>query len=235
MNYALIFAGGTGQRMKKTDKPKQFLELHGKPIIIYTIERFERHREIDGICVVCIESYINELKSQLDKWAIRKVNIIVPGNPDGGDLSIYNGLSALSEISHNDDVVLIHDGVRPLIDDALISTNIESVNTKGNAVTIEQVTESVAQINNSGVYIPVRSEMFSVKAPISFRFGDIWDLYKRASRDKLRTIDSAHLCSLYNVPMNFVDSSGYNVKITKREDYFIFRALYEYWENSQFL
>jgi 2-C-methyl-D-erythritol 4-phosphate cytidylyltransferase len=233
MNYALIFAGGTGRRMNTSDKPKQFLELHGKPIIIYTIEHFEKHRDIDRICVVCLESYIDELKKLLDKWAIKKVCLIVPGNDEGGDRSIYCGLDAMSEICNDDDIVLIHDGVRPLINSKLIDDVIGTVKLNGTAITIDSATESVAHITHAGVTIPPRYEMFSVKAPQGFTFSLIWDLYKKALVDGHRTIDSAHLCSIYNQPMNFVQSSNYNVKITKQEDYFVFRALFEAIENKQ--
>ncbi|MDR0920551.1 MAG: 2-C-methyl-D-erythritol 4-phosphate cytidylyltransferase, partial [Oscillospiraceae bacterium] len=179
-------------------------------------------------------SYIDELRILLDKWAIRKVSLIVPGNPDGGDRSINNGLRALSGVCNDDDIILIHDGVRPLIDDQLISKNIQSVKEYGSAITVEAVIESVAQINDKGVSIPTRSEMFSIKAPQSFPFGVISKLYTQAEKEGLRWVDSAHLCSLYGMAMHFVDSSNYNMKITKREDYFVFRALYEDLENRQF-
>lgn len=234
MNHVLIFAGGTGQRMNTNDKPKQFLELHGKPIIIYTIEHFEKHPEIDNILVVCIESYIDELRGLLDKHGIRKVSNIVPGG-DGGDISIYNGLQALENVCEDDDVVLIHDGVRPLINGRVISENIDSVIKYGNAVSIEPTSESVVHISSKSkeVRVPPRNEIFSVKAPQAFRYSDIWDLHKRAHNDGIRTIDSAHLCSVYGVEMHFVKSSPYNIKITMPQDYYMFRALFEAMENKQ--
>ena len=94
MTTALIFAGGAGQRMNTRAKPKQFLELHGKPIIIYTLEHFETHPEIDNIVVVCLEGWIQELRLMLKQYDINKVSQIVQGGI-GGDISIYNGLKAL--------------------------------------------------------------------------------------------------------------------------------------------
>ena len=79
MNTALIFAGGTGRRMGSAGRPKQFLELHGKPIIIHTLEHFDRHPEIDAIAVVCIAGWIDYLKDQLDRFRIKKVRWIIPG------------------------------------------------------------------------------------------------------------------------------------------------------------
>ena len=147
MNHALIFAGGTSRRMNTTDKPKQFLELHGKPVIIYTIEHFEKHPAIDNILVVCLESYIEELWQLLDKYAIKKVSKIVPGG-DGGDISIYKGLQALETVCKDDDILLLHDGVRPLINSRLISENIDSVRKYGNAISIEPTSESIVHISS---------------------------------------------------------------------------------------
>ena len=96
MNYAVIFAGGTGSRMNTKTRPKQFLTLHGKEIIIYTLEHFENHPDIDGISVVCIEGWIDYLKKLLDKYQIKKVKWISPGGTTGQE-SIYNGLNAMRD------------------------------------------------------------------------------------------------------------------------------------------
>ena len=236
MNTALIFAGGTGQRMSARAKPKQFLELHGKPVIIYTLEHFEYHPEIDNIVVVCIENWIHELKHLLRQYALDKVSRIVPGG-DGGDQSIYNGLRALDNICEPDDIVLIHDGVRPLINAELISANIAKVKEYGSAITVEAATESVVRLDCDGMItkVPPRDEMYSAKAPQSFKYGMIWDLYQRAQRDHIRTIDSAHLCSFYGVEMHTVKSPPNNMKITAPADYYIFRALFEAMENEQIM
>jgi 2-C-methyl-D-erythritol 4-phosphate cytidylyltransferase len=236
MTTALIFAGGTGQRMNARAKPKQFLELHGKPVIIHTLEHFEVHPEIDDITVVCVENWIQDLKYMLRRYAFEKVNRIVPGG-DGGDKSVYNGLQALSRKCGPDDIVLIHDGVRPLINAELISKNIAKAKEYGDAITVEAVTESVVRLDGDEriVEVPPRVEMYSVKAPQSFRYGLIWDLYRRARADGNRTIDSAHLCSIYGVEMHTVISTPNNVKITAPADYYIFRALFEAIENEQIL
>ena len=122
-NIALIFAGGTGQRMGVKDVPKQFLEVDGKPIIIYTIEFFEHHKEIDEIYVVCIETWIDYLKYKLEKYGIKKVKSVIPGGKTGQD-SIYLGLKEAEKYCNPDDIVLVHDGVRPFITEDLISNNL---------------------------------------------------------------------------------------------------------------
>ena len=236
MTTALIFAGGSGQRMNTRAKPKQFLELHGKPIIIYTLEHFETHPEIDSIIVVCLEGWIQELRLMLKQYAIEKVSRIVTGG-EGGDMSIYNGLKAMEGESAPDDIVLIHDGVRPLINAELISENIAMAKEYGAVITVEAATESVVRLNSEGriADVPPRAEMYTAKAPQSFRYGLIWDLYQRAQREGKRTIDSSHLCSIYSVEMHTVKSPPNNMKITAPADYYIFRALFEAMENEQIL
>ncbi|MDE6378080.1 MAG: 2-C-methyl-D-erythritol 4-phosphate cytidylyltransferase, partial [Duncaniella sp.] len=105
-NIAVIFAGGTGRRMRTVSKPKQFLELNGKPVIIYTLELFDNHPEIDGIVVVCLADWIGYLEKQLKKFEITKVGAIVPGGLTGQE-SIYNGLVAARETYGEDCNVLI--------------------------------------------------------------------------------------------------------------------------------
>ena len=232
MITALIFAGGTGKRMNSRSKPKQFLEMHGKPIIIYTIEHFEYHDEIDNIVVVCIAEWIEELKGFIKRYGLTKVVKIVPGGETGHD-SIYNGLVAIKEFAEDNDIVLIHDGVRPLINEELISQNIQMVKKYGNAITAEAARESVVRsIDGESICeVPPRPQMFTAKAPQSFYFGEILKLYEQARKEGLKTIDSSHLCSLYNVPMHMVQSTRNNIKITEPADYYLFRALYEGLEN----
>lgn len=234
MTTALIFAGGTGQRMNSRSKPKQFLEMHGKPIIIYTIEHFEYHDEIDNIVIVCLEDWIEELRGLLKRYGIKKVSTIIPGGATGHD-SIYYGLEAMKATTNEDDIVLIHDGVRPLINAELISRNIQMVKECGNAITAEPVRESVVRSmdGKSISDVPPRNQMYVAKAPQSFRYGGILRLYEMAHEDGCRSIDSSHLCSLYHEPMNIVLSTKNNMKITEPADFYIYRALYEATEGQQ--
>ena len=116
MNIALIFAGGTGQRMNSRTKPKQFLELNGKPILIHTLEHFEDHPEIDAVVVVCLKDWIPYLEDLVDRFSLHKLRWIAEGGASGQE-SIRNGLYTLErdESVPDDSIVLIHDGVRPLI------------------------------------------------------------------------------------------------------------------------
>ncbi|MBE5936768.1 MAG: 2-C-methyl-D-erythritol 4-phosphate cytidylyltransferase [Lachnospiraceae bacterium] len=234
MVKALIFAGGTGQRMNSRSKPKQFLEMHGKPIIIYTIEHFEYHSEVDEIVVVCIKEWIDELNGFLKRYGITKVSLVIEGGDTGHD-SISLGLKAMEKNTKSDDIILIHDGVRPLITEELISKNIAMAKEYGNAITSEPVRESVVRSVDAKIIddVPPRSEMYVAKAPQTFKYKDIVELYELAHSNGHRSIDSAHLCAMYNVQTYLVQSTRNNIKITEPADYYIFRALYEAIEGQQ--
>lgn len=234
MITALIFAGGTGKRMNSRSKPKQFLEMHGKPIIIYTLEHFEYHNEIDQIVVVCLTDWIEELKGLLKRYGIIKVTHIVPGGDTGHD-SIYNGLCAMKAEAKDGDIVLIHDGVRPLINEELISQNIKAVKEYGNAITVESVRESVVYSEDGKEIsdVPNRDCMYIAKAPQTFYFKQIFDLYEKAKMSGHKSIDSSHLCSIYHMPMHMVKSTRNNLKITEPADFYVYKALYEALEGQQ--
>lgn len=234
MTTALIFAGGTGKRMNSRSKPKQFLEMHGKPIIIYTLEHFEYHEEIDNIVVVCLDYWIKELQGMLSRYGIQKVTKIVSGGETGHD-SIYCGLKAMNGLAKEDDIVLIHDGVRPLINADLITENIKKVKEYGNAITVEASRESIVRSRDGETIceVPTRAQMYTAKAPQSFLYGDIVELYEKAEADRVKTIDPSHLCSIYGASMHIVMSTGNNLKITEPADFYVYRALYEAMEGQQ--
>jgi 2-C-methyl-D-erythritol 4-phosphate cytidylyltransferase len=238
MNIAVIFAGGTGQRMNTASKPKQFLELHGKPIIIYTLEYFQKHSQIDGIVVVCLESWIDYCENLLKKYQIDKVLKIVPGGNSGQE-SIFNGLEAAHQISDNEqDIVLIHDGVRPLINEALITNCIASVKKHGNAITVSPAIETILLKTEDGDIgnILKRSECEMAKAPQCFYLNDIYSCHlkaKAAGKDDF--IDSASLMQYYGYKLNAVEGPLENIKITTPADFYIFRAIMDARENLQIL
>ncbi|MDR0654388.1 MAG: 2-C-methyl-D-erythritol 4-phosphate cytidylyltransferase [Synergistaceae bacterium] len=151
MNVALIFAGGVGIRMNSLSKPKQFLELHGKPIILHTMEHFERHGDIDAVCVVCVANWIGELKFLLQRYCLNKVRWIAEGGHSPQE-SVYKGLKMMKEsgMSEENPILLVHDGVRPLIDERTISENIRVVREYGSAITMSGVSETIAKTDGGG-------------------------------------------------------------------------------------
>lgn len=238
MNIALIFAGGSGTRMNTKSRPKQFLEMNGKPIIIHTIEYFENCSQIDKIVVVCIEDWIEKFGKMLTKHNITKVAKVVPGGATG-QLSIYNGLCAAKEVvgdDYEDSVVLIHDGVRPLISEQLILDNINMVREKGTAITVTPATETIIQVNDNKEISNVvdRNSCYTAKAPQSFFLKDIVSVHERALSDGHdNMIDSATMMRAYGYVLNTVLGPVENIKITNPTDFYIFRSIYEARENSQ--
>lgn len=238
MNIAVIFAGGTGQRMNTASKPKQFLELHGKPIIIYTLEYFQNHSQIDGIIVVCLSNWIDYCKDLLYKYHINKVLKVVPGG-NSGQKSIFNGLEVAHQISNDkNSIVLIHDGVRPLINEALITNCITAVKESGSAITVSPAIETVLIKNADGNIgnILKRSDCEMAKAPQCFYLNDIYKCHLKAQKEgKTDFIDSASLMQYYGYKLNAVEGPMENIKITTPSDFYIFRAIMDARENLQIL
>lgn len=236
MNIAVIFAGGIGQRMGTTGRPKQFLEMHGKPIIIYTLEIFDRHPDIDAIVVSCVEEWIPYLENLLYKFRINKVRKIVPGGRTG-QLSIYHGLEAAKEVAGDTKcIALVHDGVRPLINEQVITDNIASVKARGSAITSAKVTETVmlVQDDNCVDMIVERAHSRVAKAPQSFWLDDILEIHHRALEDGVEdSIDSCTLMRMYDFPLSWIDGPYDNIKITTPEDFYTMRALLDSKENAQ--
>ena len=237
MNTALIFAGGTGQRMNTKTKPKQFLELNGKPIIIHTIDNFERHPQIDAIVVVCLEGWIPYMREILARYYIEKVKWVVPGG-ETGQQSIRRGLEALwsDENVPDDALVLIHDGVRPLINEDIITRNIACAEQYGNAITVTPAVETIINVTPEDEVADImdRSKCRMARAPQTFKLSDIMRAHMHAEKDgNSHMIDSAMLMSHYGTPLHIVEGPVENIKITTPSDFYIFRAIYEAKENSQ--
>ena len=234
MNIAVIFAGGTGTRMNSKDKPKQFLKMHDKPIIIHTLEKFQNNENIDAIVIACIKQWINHLSQLIEYYHISKVKRIVPGG-ETGQMSIYAGLNAAKDIAEGKNaIVLIHDGVRPLINDDVINKNIASVMKNGSAITSVNVTETIMEVNASIKYIPDRTHSRLARAPQSFLLDEILDVHNKALLEgKKDFIDSCTMMSHYGKKMYLIDGPIENIKVTTPQDFYIMRAILDAQENSQ--
>lgn len=240
MNIAVIFAGGSGLRMHTKSRPKQFLDLNGKPIIIYTLELFDNHPGIDAIVVACIESWIPFLEKQLRKFEINKVVKIVPGG-ESGQASIYNGLCAAEayikskNVASEDTTVLIHDGVRPLITEETITDNINKVAEVGSCITCIPATETlVVKQHDGSLEIPSRSDSLIARAPQSFLLSDILTAHRRAIDEKKNDfIDSCTMMSHYGYRLGTIIGPMENIKITTPTDFFVLRAMVKVHEDQQ--
>ena len=163
MNYALIFAGGTGSRMNSKSLPKQFLKVYGKPVIVHTLEKFEQCEAIDAIVVVILKGWESHLEDLVKQYHLKKVMRIVPGG-DSGQESIYNGLKEMDS-----GIVVIHDGVRPFINDEIIIQNIELAKEKQVAITCATAKETFAYVENNYIkHVIKRENSFIAKAPQTF-------------------------------------------------------------------
>lgn len=236
MNIAVIFAGGSGKRMNSKDRPKQFLLIHGKPIIVHTIEVFQYHKEIDAIIVACLEDWIPYMEEMQYRYRLDKIKKIVPGG-DTGQLSIYNGVKAAAKLYRTDrNVVLIHDGVRPLINDRIISENIAAVKEHGSAITCAPAQETFVLIDDENNISEVADRKHSrlAKAPQSFWLEELLGAQEQAIRDgRTDMIDCCTLMRAYGKKMHVVECSYENIKITTPDDFYMFRALYDARENQQ--
>ena len=236
MNIGVIFAGGAGRRMHSKDKPKQFLEMYGKPIIIYTLEYFDNCDDINAVVIACIDEWKEYLKGLLYKYRISKVEKIVSGG-ETGQLSIYNGLCAVKEIEYTDEtIVLIHDGVRPLITSELLSRNIDCVKKNGTSITAGAVTETIVEIDDEGKVklVPERKYSRVAKAPQCFYLKDILEVHEKAlSEGKTDYIDSCTIMKAYGKELYLLDGPAENIKITTPEDFYIMRAIMDMRENAQ--
>ena len=235
MNIAVIFAGGSGLRMHTKSRPKQFLDLNGKPIIIYTLELFDNHPQIDAIVVSCIEEWIPFLEKMLRKFEINKVVKIVSGGATGQD-SIYNGLCAAEAYAKDKAAtVLIHDGVRPLITEETITDNINKVAECGSCITCAPATETfIVKQEDGSLEIPTRANSLIARAPQSFHLADILSAHRRAiDEDRHDFIDSCTMMSHYDYKLGTIIGPMENIKITTPTDFFVFRAMVKVHEDQQ--
>jgi len=228
-NLAIIFAGGVGSRMGEPSLPKQFIEVYDKPVLIWTLECFEQHPQIDEIYLACKEEWIDHTKTLLVEFNINKVKTIVPGG-ETAQHSIYNALIEARGNNTEDAIVLIHDGVRPLITEKLITNLIEMTKAAGNAITCTPCHETIIVNDDEDTVsnVPIRRHTFAAQAPQAFFLGDIINAHDEMRRNNPDYRDVVDACTLYHLlgqKINMVTGNLDNIKVTMPEDVFIFKAL----------
>ena len=225
-NVALLIAGGSGNRMHQ-DIPKQFLTVNERPVIIYTLEAFETHPQIDAIAVVCIEGWEQVLGAYAKQFKISKLRYVVKGGKNGQD-SIRNGVMELEKHFARDDLVLIHDAIRPMVSAEIISDNIRVAREFGNATTVIPCAEAMLETEDGSVSIGSypRDRLKRTQTPQSFRIGDICDLHRRALEAGItNSVASCTLKIEMGEQVFFSMGSEKNIKLTTVEDIDIFKAL----------
>lgn len=236
MNIAIVFAGGSGVRMG-TGLPKQFLEVNGKPILIYTLQLFQYHNDIDKIYISVLESYIPYVESLAQEYRLSKIAGIVAGGKTAQD-SIYIALKKAESENSGDSVVLLHDGVRPFVSHEVISESIKVAKEYGNSITCTPCYETVliSKDGKSVDHVPFRKETFTAQAPQSFHLKDIIKIHEtiRTTENGYENmVDACTMCTSLGIPVHMIPGNRGNIKVTTPEDFYIFQALLQYRENEQ--
>lgn len=228
MSIAILTAGGIGSRTNM-DVPKQFVNINDKPIIVYTLEAFQKHPNIEEIYVAVLEGWENVLQAYSKQFGISKLKRIVIGGKTGQE-SIYNGLKAIKEDHASTDrlVVTIHDGNRPFVNQDVITDNLVIQRLYGSAVAVVPTTE-VVFLSDDGISsnqsFP-REKMWRTQTPHSYYFDDLWSVHNDAIKDGVNNMAaSCALMEKYGKPSFFSKGSEKNIKITTMEDLDIFKAL----------
>ena len=228
MNTAIILAGGTGQRMHQ-EIPKQFINVNDKPLIIYTLEAFQKHPQIDSILVVCIDGWHDILKAYARQNHISKLKWVISGGSTGQE-SIRNGVFALENECKEDDIVVIHDGIRPLVDENVLSDVIVKCGIYGNAVTSLPYNEQIfvkKDEETTEQYMP-RETLRRVSTPQAYKYGTLLRSYKRAFEEKIGIYGSSYTNTMMTdlgETLHFAAGSDKNIKITTQDDLELFKAL----------
>ena len=229
MTVAIIIAGGSGHRMGQ-DIPKQFLNVYDKPVLMYTLEGFQKHPQIDAIEVVCIDGWHDVVRAYAKQLGITKLQWIVSGGSTGQE-SIRNGVENLKPYCGKDDIVIIHDGIRPLVDDTVLSDVIEKCRVYGNGVTSLPYNEQIFIVDpenpaTTTQYIP-RETLRRVSTPQAYKFGKLCWAYEKAFREGIGIYGSSYTNTMMvelGERLHFAAGSDKNIKLTTVDDLEMFKA-----------
>jgi len=228
MNIALIIAGGTGKRTQQ-EIPKQFINVYDKPILIYTLEGFQKHPDIQAIELVCLNGWEEIVSAYSRQYGISKLQWITSGGETGQE-SIRNGVVDLYRHAHEDDIVVIHDGIRPIIDMAVLSDCIRVCKKYGNAVSSMPYNEQIFKTDDditTTEYIP-RETLRRVQTPQAYPLGKLYQSYKKAFEENIGIHGSSYTNTMMvelGETLYFAAGSDKNIKITTADDIELFKAL----------
>ncbi len=231
MVTAMLFAGGVGRRMKSSDTPKQFLNVAGKPIIIRTMEHFENHKDVDDIVIACKEDWIDYLNELIERFKIKKVRAVIPGGSTGYE-SIHNGVMETAKVAKKpDDLILICDGVRPMLSKKLISDCIELAGKYGTAVPVTPSIDSLLYSEDGEVCGKSyqRSTMYITQAPQGYTMEKIlWAHSEAEKRGITNPVSSSELFIELGEKVRLFMGERTNIKVTTPEDMETLRASFFY-------
>ena len=229
MNIALIIAGGSGQRMGQ-DIPKQFINVFDKPVLIYTLEGFQKHPQIDAIEVVCIDGWHDILWAYAKQFNITKLKWVISGGNSGQE-SIRNGVYNLEDKCSSEDTIIIHDGIRPLVEPSVLSDVIAKCKLYGNAVTSMPYNEQIFVIDEddettTSKFIP-RETLRRVSTPQAYNFKLLDEKYHEAFEKGIGIHGSHYTNTMMvelGVKLHFAAGSDKNIKLTTKDDLEMFKA-----------
>ena len=227
MNVALIIAGGSGHRMGQ-DIPKQFINVYDKPVLIYTLEGFQRHPMIDAIELVCIDGWHDVARAYAKQFGIDKLKWVISGGETGQE-SIRNGVYHLEDKCAEDDIVVIHDGIRPLVDASVLTDVIRKCEKYGNGVTSMPYNEQIFIVDDeqsTTKYIP-RETLRRVATPQAYKYGLLLRSYRRAFAEQIGIFGSAYTNTMMvdlGETLWFAAGSDKNIKLTSKDDLELFKA-----------
>lgn len=229
MNIAIIIAGGVGSRMGQ-DLPKQFINVYDKPVLIYTLESFQKHPQIDAIELVCIDGWHDIVWAYAKQFNIDKLKWIVSGGSTGQE-SIRNGVYGLEGKANPDDNIIIHDGIRPLVEPSVLSDVISKCSQYGNAVTSMPYNEQIFVVNKEDEttttqFIP-RETLRRVSTPQAYRFDLLDEKYHEAYEKGIGIYGSHYTNTMMvelGVTLHFATGSDKNIKLTTKDDLEMFKA-----------
>lgn len=229
MNIAIILAGGVGTRMQR-DIPKQFISVYDKPILLYTLEGFQKHPQIDLIEVVCVDGWHDVVWAYAKQFNITKLKWVISGGSTGQE-SIRNGVYNLEGKVSNDDIVVIHDGIRPLVDESVLTDVLLVAQKYGNAVTSLPYNEQIFVVNENDEntttqYIP-RETLRRVSTPQAYRFGTLDSKYHEAFEKEIGIYGSSYTNTMMvelGETLHFAAGSDKNIKLTTKDDLEMFKA-----------
>lgn len=237
MNIAIIIAGGSGKRMGQ-DIPKQFINVYDKPVLMYTLESFEKHPLIDAIELVCIDGWHDVAKAYAKQFNIKKLKWIISGGETGQE-SIRNGVFNLEDKCKADDIIVIHDGVRPLVDDEVLTDVIAKCKEFGNGVSSMPYNEQIFIIDDEKTttkYIP-RETLRRVVTPQAYKFGELNEAYHEAFEKEIGIYGSSYTNTMMvelGKKLYFAAGSEKNIKLTTKDNLDQFKA-YLKLENNDWL
>lgn len=234
MNAAIILAGGTDARFQM-DVPKQFINVNNRPLIVYTLEAFQRHEDIDEIIVVCLEGWQEMVRVYAKQFRIGKLTAILAGGRDAQE-STYHGLKHLKDRLGKGDIVVIHDAIRPMVTQEIISKSMQMCRKKGMGIAATYIMDSIMHSANGkeGYKTINRYEIMKVQTPQAFDFSLILALHERAIEEgKTGAWDNSSMITGLGEKVVFSEGSDLNLKINTTEDVAMFRALYKMYQEEE--